>query len=796
MLHLNKKYNFSKTKFLLCFFFVGMLQSSFAQITITGKVLDEQQQAIEFANVLIKQMSKDSIVNSCITDIEGKFKLVVPADENYQLTISFVGYQDWQKEEINRSVDFSEIKLSLADNLLAGVTVSAARKIIERKEDKLIFNVASSTLKENYDGMEVLERAPNVIVEQDNILLRNEAVTLMINGRILNLSGEDLANYIRNIRSEEIKSIEVKTHLSASAEGESTGGIVNIILKRKPVGFDGSVRGDYAINTQGGFRNGASMNFNYGAKQWNIYSSYRFFGEERAAVSDGDIVYKDSGDLLLEEGIWERQRQRHNYQLGFVIDAIKNHVFGMEFYGTNFKNISDNNNSIRLLNNNVLLDAGKAKVDGSTIFDLYNLTANYTWKIDTLGSVLRGFADFSNQVLDGKSTAISSYEEGLYEDNTERNNASSNTTIYAGQVDVEKYFLKGFKLETGTKLTFTQRDNSLESGFLSNEEWVTSDRSNDYLYDENVLAVYAALSKKIGKRSFVKIGLRVENTNLKRTDLRQAGIIRQNYTNWLPSVFFSHDFTDHHSVSFSYAKRLRRPPFFRINNNVIKVNDFRFELGNPDLTPEYVHRFGLNFNYKKQSLSAYYHKTVDAINGIYFLEDQVAFYKPFNAGSQTQLGLEYNRSNNLTRWWYLKVRLGVYQRKFTNEENVDSFERVTGAFNLNSVFKIDETTKIDISAAYRSPSEDAFYIAFETYSINLFLQKQLFAKRLNCRIYVNDIFNTLIYKSSRPFDSFTSNNSYKPPTQSVRFWLGYNFASRNKVSKRRNQSKNEALNRL
>ena len=172
----------------------------------------------------------------CISVIRSAFLQNIKFLSNFYCyvrnTFSFIGYADFRKKvTILESKEISTIILPPVTNKLGEVVVTAERKIIEQKEGKLFFNVQASPLKSGFDGMEVLQRSPNILVDENSgIIMRNEAATVMINGKILNLSGGQLASYIRNIPSDQIQRIEIQTHLSANTDAESSGGVVNIIL--------------------------------------------------------------------------------------------------------------------------------------------------------------------------------------------------------------------------------------------------------------------------------------------------------------------------------------------------------------------------------------------------------------------------------------------------------------------------------------------------------------------------------------------------------------------------------------
>ena len=781
----------------LFFLFFSTLHFAFGQNTsVFGKVVDAKNAPVEFANILLKNL-EDAKTRGTITDLEGNFSIDISKQGKYKIIVSFIGFKDWEKTiTVDRRLDLGNIMLENITNELGEVVVTSTAKVIERKEDKLIFNVAASPLKSGYDGMEVLQRAPNILVDENGgIMMRNEAVTVLINGRISNLRGEELANYIQNLRSEDIKNIEIQTHLSANTDAESSGGVINIILKKKPVGFNGNVRTQYSFKTLGDYASRSSMNFNYGAEKWNIYGSYNYADRTNTTKNDQSINYFDSGNLLLEDGTWISDRNIHNYQLGVVFDAIKNHVFGVELFGTDFKNDFSHLSIVDFSENNNTLENGEALLEGFRSFAALNTTFNYTWTVDT-SRTLKFFADYTDQTEPGSNNAISTYEQGVFSNSTERNIRNAATKIYSFQTDWEQYFLNKIKLETGAKYSFIERKNDLQSDFLFNDEWVPNERTSSFNYGEQVLAGYFSLSKKIQEKHYVKGGLRIENTDLERIDITQDTVILQNYTDWFPSLYYSYDVSSNNTLSFSYSKRLRRPPFFFLNNYVIKQNDFRYELGNPNLRPEYVHNFEVSLKQKSQSFDIYYQKTNEAVNGIYYLIGEVSYYQKFNSGSQTQYGITYNRFGNLNKWWYINVNTGFYLRKFTSEEGIDSFKRTTGYIRFSNNFKINSTTKLDLSGYYRSHYEDAFYIEFPVYYVNLMLEKSFFDKKLTSRIYVSDIFNSTIYQNERPFENFKSTSSLKPQTQYITLWLSYNFANKNKVSKRKNKSKNDARRRL
>jgi len=247
------------------------------------------------------------------------------------------------------------------------------------------------------------------------------------------------------------------------------------------------------------------------------------------------------------------------------------------------------------------------------------------------------------------------------------------------------------------------------------------------------------------------------------------------------------------SISAGYSYSLRRPSFRELNNNITKVNDFQYFLGNPKLQPEYINKYELNYDFNKNRISLYYHNTSNAINGVYFIENNIAYYKKFNSGSQIQFGIELNISKKLKKWWFLTLSTNLYNRKFINEQAVSMFQKNTFGIKLFNNFKINESTEIDLSCRYRSPKTDAFYQADEIYYVDFTFKKSFFNKKLNFRIYVNDIFNTRRHKNNREFDFYNTQLDNKAKSRFISLWFAYNIAN-NKVNKK--TYKNDTNNRL
>ncbi|MDA4732906.1 hypothetical protein NY590_01690, partial [Enterobacter kobei] len=63
------------------------------------------------------------------------------------------------------------------------------KKVVQQIGDKTYFNVENSVLSKGNNGLEILQKSPKLSINSEGIiLLKNKAVTILINGRKTNLS--------------------------------------------------------------------------------------------------------------------------------------------------------------------------------------------------------------------------------------------------------------------------------------------------------------------------------------------------------------------------------------------------------------------------------------------------------------------------------------------------------------------------------------------------------------------------------------------------------------------------------
>ena len=116
------------------------------------------------------------------------------------------------------------------------VVITGKKKLIDRKVDRLIFNVENSIASQGVDATEALANTPLLKVDENRgiSIVGKSGVSVMVNDRMINLSGNELINYLRSLRSDNISKIEVITTPPSKYEAQGNSGLINIILKKNP----------------------------------------------------------------------------------------------------------------------------------------------------------------------------------------------------------------------------------------------------------------------------------------------------------------------------------------------------------------------------------------------------------------------------------------------------------------------------------------------------------------------------------------------------------------------------------
>lgn len=764
-----------------------------SQVKLTGKITEENNTAIPYATIQL--LSIDSVaVKSEMSKEDGSFLLLAnPA--NYILKISQFGKILYSKNlTLTKETDLGQLKINNENNLQT-VVIAGNKPIIKQEFNKLIFSVENSPLKNGYNGLEVLARTPKLQVNSSGqVLLRNNPVMIMINGRKQNLSGQELENYLASLNAEMIKSIEIETSGTANTDAASQGGVINIILKKSPQAFSATLTSAYTYRKNNYWSAQSGLNINYGGDKWNFYAKgdlrkdndYSTFNTKKYFFSNGGI--NDAGGTLTGA------RNNKNLLGGLVFYPNEKQEFGIEGYYGFAKGEHNTPEKLTVYNPQLLSVSDNFRNENYSNNTWYT-TLNYTFKKDTLGSTIKLIGDVGRNKSNGVNTTDTRYTFGDFENNKIQYLIEPASNYYTLQGDWIQKYSKKWEWSSGLKYSSVQRDNILQTNsWKGQNEEIRDYALEEFTNTERITAGYFSAAAKLDENNQIKAGLRVEHTGFDGYNKNSDTKVNQSYTGFFPSFYYGYNMGKDRTLSFTYSRSLARPSFTDLNPFIKKENDYSYIMGNPDLKPQYTNKFELTYEMKKQSVSLYANLTHDFIAGVFTDEDNVTFYKPMNFGKEKQFGIDYNFYGDLTSWLYTNISLGSYYYQFKMDQLNPSKLSVNS--NIYTRFKLAKTWSLDLTNNFNSRFQSYVVNVDPQYRMDLVLQKTIWSGKGTLKLFCNDIWNTQRDKNASTYNDFALSFYQKRQTQSYRLMFIYNFSTLNKINARTVKSENETRSRL
>ena len=551
-----------------------------------GRVVDEQGQAVEYATVVLLKGSDQ--VAGMATDDTGRFVLKVPSGE-YTLSVQYLGFDPVVRQvRVEENNDLGEIVMKSSTTRIEGVVVKA--QLIRREADRFVVDVANAPAAIGKDGIELLERAPGVWIDDEKISINGKSGSkVYVNDRELRMEPEQLLTYLRSLRAEEIQKIEVVPTTGADYDADSSGGIIRITLrKRRENGLDGSLSMRTTQNGRHHFYT-PSGNINIHPGRLDLYASaWADLGKD-TAVSDEHTDYT-TGDTNLTSHSEIAERDRNfGGSIGSVFEISPKHSIGAEFeYWRNRE--KGPNDSYTDFTAEEGVTRTDSRYDNFTARNNYSLTFNYIWKIDSLGSTLKVLADYNRRTTDAENdnfSRIAAPAPAPAADSAYRDNSVSVYNVTTATLAFDKKFSPRWSLRTGAKYTYNDMHNDALYEYLKDDAWARNDNQSFTInYTENIAAAYAIASANLGRWSLVA-GVRGEYT---RTEGKGHGIA-QNYFSLFPNANVSYTLTKDgaYSLIAQYARTIERPRFWTLNPQRYQISDYTYQTGNPELDPAYKH---------------------------------------------------------------------------------------------------------------------------------------------------------------------------------------------------------------
>ncbi|AMR32556.1 hypothetical protein A0256_14550 [Mucilaginibacter sp. PAMC 26640] len=675
-----------------------------ANYEIKGRVVDVNHQSIAFANVVIKQVATDKIVQTAKTDTGGRFRLTATDKGDYLIGISEVS-----KDSLSLALTLEDMKIvQLPDFILKAsikqlkqVTVTSKTPVLERKVDRWIFNLNNTIMANGSSLFEALQVAPFLKVSDNGVsMVGKGGMGVMVNDKIIYLSGTDLTNYLKTLRSEGVEKIEIITNPPAKYEAQGNAGLINIVLKKnESLGWRGSVGSSYRKDVYASYSYNAALFF----RSKKINSTFTFNQSRYHNMLDDWLnIIGNPYQILSNE---QRISIPPGLQAGLSIDyeLNKHNNIGFIYNLSHSKEKDTYVNSYSYVTGNSIDSVLNTK--GEMLRPLLANTLNiyHDLKIDSAGKKLSSAVNYFTNRPEVKNIFVS---ESANNYSSVQNNNLSKYNIWSVQSDLTLPY-KWAKLETGAK--FANYNNTASVAYYNDSlDHLVLDqtRSNDFDYIEKNLAAYYSMETDLSKKWRAKAGLRYEYT---MTDGYSPTLNQRNKRNYgalFPTAYIVYKADGSNVFSINYSRRINRPGLASLNPFDYYTNIYTYSTGNPLLLPSYSNNFELNYLYKSMlSFTVFTQHASDLNSLLTTIEGPLLVSSRGNFLTRDNVGAYVSFNRAYFNWWENSSSASFFYSSSESKIEAIPIQNGTSAsFSFNNSFKATKLLNFYLNYSQSLPS--------------------------------------------------------------------------------------------
>jgi hypothetical protein len=795
----------------------AMVAKAQSKGTVNGSVVDPAGKPVEFVTILLVKSTDSTLVKGAVTSAEGKYEIEHVEKGTYRIATSLLGYEKvyspvfhLQDNQMSYTVPFLTIREDV--KVLSAVEVKATKLFIEQQVDKTVLNVENSLVSTGGNALEVLEKAPGVLVDAQNERISmkgRDGVLIMLDGKPTYLSTTEVINLLRNTPSNSISSIEIITNPSAKYDAAGNSGIINIRLKRNSghYGMNGNVvvGGGYGTLPKG--NTGLTLNLRQG--NYSLFGNYTYdYREAYGAIAIKRYFEENNTTTVVEQdGYQPHKAIGHTFKLGADYYLGKKNTFGVLVNG-NFNDFQANiKNENRVFDDTYSLQS-LSRMTNATDRRMQRVAANINYKhtFDSTGRELTIDADYSVVDIQPQDNLVTSFFNANSEETAprliQRTTPPSNVYIRAAKADYVLPLSKKARLETGWKSSYVTSDNDVRFEQLEESLWqIDPNRSNHFLYKETIHAAYINGNVE-WKKWALQAGLRGEQTHSVGNSVTLDKVVDRTYLNLFPSAFLTYRFTDKHQMRYSYSRRIDRPNYLSLNPFISVMDPYAYYQGNPYLNPQYTDALQVAYTWKgSTTLSLGYNHTKDVMTSVTEQDDQTRVTRQTvaNLDEFTTLDLSLSFPVQITRWWNSHQNINVFRNRYNSQylgQRLDN-GRLSGNFSTNHSFMLPKGFTAEVNAWYNSPSAHGLARMSGFGQVSMGVQKSLWDKKASVRVNVTDVFLTAPVRGIINYQNMDIRFRSWYESRTVRVNFTYNFGNHNiKTSGNRRTSTEDEQQRV
>jgi outer membrane receptor protein involved in Fe transport len=771
---------------------------------ISGYIIDSAATvAVEFATVAMLDGSSQKILDGTMADDKGGFEFTRVAAGKYSFRITFIGYDDLIVPNVKvvkgEDIDLGVIKLALRAQMLNEVEVIGVKSLIEERVDRLIYNAENDLTSKGGDGADVLRKVPMLTVDFDgNVSLRgNSNISVLINNKPSTIVASSVADALKMIPADLIKTVEVITSPSAKYDAEGSSGIINIITKKSTIqGYN------LSVDAGAGLR-GSNLGVNGNLKIGKIGFTLGGFG--RSSYNNASTVLNQTTFGATENSTTNQTSNAKDlgifgrYNLGVEYEISSNeYITSSVSFGTrNFKRNQDFN--ILQYHGDGLTSDRNRTVDSKDASNNVDINLDYV-KIFKPGQEWSVSTQYSQNNLTNNFDA-SIFEIGNEMPFLQRNLNDNVNREITFQTDYITPIKKNQIFEVGVKRIMREVNSNFRYLIERNGSYALDMRNPSGMlnYNQNITAGYLSYTFATKNKISFKTGIRYEHTEIAGVS-NELSLELPTYGNIVPSINISKTFKAT-TLKLAYNNRISRPGLQQLNPNFNASNPYNITIGNPNLRPEISNNVELSasksFGRNYANVSLFGRQTTNAISQISAPSDTllgaiISRYE--NAGTQKAAGVNLFGNFFITPKWSLNGGVDVFYNYLEGQiQTLNGFKTVNNdgiSFNgrVMTQLTMNEGWGIQGFAGFRGNTVMLQGTRTGTPFYSIGVRKETKDKKGTVGIAVDNIFGGMQFQTAMNSPLFTQQNTNYIYNQNVKLTFSYKLGNMKFMEKKKTRS--------
>jgi len=740
--------------------------------SISGVVTDRiTGDSIPFSTVAAMPITVGASTVAVVSDITGSFRIENILIGNYDLIVSFIGYEadtikgvliTQQLPDVNIGIVMLNPRIREID----AVEVKAMAQTVVSRIDRVTYNTADFETAMGGNAIDVLNRLPSLSVDANGLItVRGTSDFLVyLNGKPTQIESSML---LAQIPAETIESIDVITIPTARYDAQGKGGIINITTRTTggdgfsftvnalaggaPWGNYSTTVEEYKMNDD---RYGGSLGLLYSKERvtlfGNLYYNFKNVngtrpGYARLLQDNGSYYHITGGGERLEWYKYLTSSTGIDYQIN-----SQSNISAAYFYGNRSEGRSalyTYNNYFGDINSNPISEVPVDEIwiynpnvrDRTGIF--HTISLDFQYKTDVNSDLkISALYEYSklNREMDNKHyeyIPVTGKKGELLEHFLQADNSPLNGYLFS--VDYSKTLFNGHVFSTGIQPQFLEISGSFTYDTLNvnSSLWGNyADFENSIRLSRNIYSGYLDYSGDFGKLNFIA-GLRLEYTDqlmkienpeyFSLFDRSGESTHKVTRLDWFPSLHLDYEITDFNRINMAASRRISRPALANMTPFLYREHYEVYVVGDPALKPEYLTTYEITFNQKinrqNLSLTGFYRaadNVVFRVNTVYS-ERNLLIRSYTNSAKTKSLGLEL--SMNLVTGSFARFILSGSLYHYQVEGDIFGYKENNRSTNwsikANSNFILSESLRFTFDFDLRSATvtaqgkNDMFYMA-------------------------------------------------------------------------------------